>query len=123
MTADDVIVTVAPVNVEESPSSIVMPESTRPASARSVYDNSSPMMEGRRISEICIMLEPLIVGLKSRGLCFATLRQHPQLGAAARKPRPVSSAPSAAGALVGAVPAGGAGGGDRRGVRSRRAVV
>lgn len=23
------------------------------------------------------MLEPLIVGLKARGLCFATLREHP----------------------------------------------
>jgi peptidoglycan-N-acetylmuramic acid deacetylase len=32
------------------------------------------------------VLEPLIVGLKQRGLCFATLREHPQLGAAARKP-------------------------------------
>lgn len=31
------------------------------------------------------VLEPLITGLKSRGLCFATLREHPQLGAAARK--------------------------------------
>ncbi len=31
------------------------------------------------------VLEPLITGLKSRGLCFATLRDHPQLGAAARK--------------------------------------
>ncbi|MBL8341269.1 MAG: polysaccharide deacetylase family protein [Rubrivivax sp.] len=30
------------------------------------------------------VLEPLIVGLKQRGLCFATLREHPQLGAAAR---------------------------------------
>jgi peptidoglycan/xylan/chitin deacetylase (PgdA/CDA1 family) len=24
------------------------------------------------------VLEPLIVGLKQRGLCFATLREHPQ---------------------------------------------
>jgi hypothetical protein len=24
------------------------------------------------------VLEPLIVGLKARGLCFATLREHPQ---------------------------------------------
>jgi len=31
------------------------------------------------------VLEPLIVGLKARGLCFATLREHPQLGAAARQ--------------------------------------
>ena len=30
------------------------------------------------------VLEPLIVGLKARGLCFATLRDHPRLGAAAR---------------------------------------
>ena len=29
------------------------------------------------------VLEPLIVGLKQRGLCFATLREHPQFGAAA----------------------------------------
>lgn len=33
------------------------------------------------------VLEPLIVGLKQRGLCFATLREHPQLGAAAKTPR------------------------------------
>lgn len=33
------------------------------------------------------VLEPLIVGLKQRGMCFATLREHPQLGAAARMPR------------------------------------
>ena len=32
------------------------------------------------------VLEPLITGLKARGLCFATLREHPQLGAAARRP-------------------------------------
>jgi peptidoglycan-N-acetylmuramic acid deacetylase len=30
------------------------------------------------------VLEPLITGLKSRGLCFATLNEHPQLGAAAQ---------------------------------------
>ncbi len=30
------------------------------------------------------VLEPLIKGLKSRGLCFATLREHPSYGAAAR---------------------------------------
>ncbi|MBL8326658.1 MAG: polysaccharide deacetylase family protein [Rubrivivax sp.] len=30
------------------------------------------------------VLEPLIVGLKQRGLCFATLREHPRFGAAAR---------------------------------------
>ena len=29
------------------------------------------------------VLEPLITGLKARGLCFATLREHPVLGAAA----------------------------------------
>jgi hypothetical protein len=34
------------------------------------------------------VLEPLIVGLKQRGLCFATLREHPQYGAAARRAAP-----------------------------------
>lgn len=34
------------------------------------------------------VLEPLITGLKARGLCFATLRDHPVYGAAARKPAP-----------------------------------
>jgi alkylation response protein AidB-like acyl-CoA dehydrogenase len=33
-------------------------------------------------------LEPLITGLKARGLCFATLRDHPTLGAAARREVP-----------------------------------
>jgi len=33
------------------------------------------------------VLEPLIAGLKQRGMCFATLREHPQLGAAARTPK------------------------------------
>ena len=33
------------------------------------------------------VLEPLIVGLKARGLCFATLREHPQYGAAAQRLR------------------------------------
>lgn len=33
------------------------------------------------------VLEPLIVGLKQRGLCFATLREHPRLSAAARRLR------------------------------------
>jgi peptidoglycan-N-acetylmuramic acid deacetylase len=33
------------------------------------------------------VLEPLITGLKARGLCFATLRDHPQLAAAARSVR------------------------------------
>ena len=33
------------------------------------------------------VLEPLINGLKQRGLCFATLRDHPGLGRAARTPR------------------------------------
>ena len=32
------------------------------------------------------VLEPLIEGLKARGLCFATLREHPTLGAAASRP-------------------------------------
>ncbi len=31
------------------------------------------------------VLEPLITGLKARGLCFATLREHPRYGAAARR--------------------------------------
>jgi hypothetical protein len=34
------------------------------------------------------VLEPLITGLKARGLCFATLRDHPTLGAAARREAP-----------------------------------
>ena len=33
------------------------------------------------------VLEPLIVGLKAKGLCFATLREHPQHGAAAQRSR------------------------------------
>ena len=33
------------------------------------------------------VLEPLITGLKARGLCFATLREHPQYRAAAERPR------------------------------------
>jgi peptidoglycan/xylan/chitin deacetylase (PgdA/CDA1 family) len=33
------------------------------------------------------VLEPLIEGLKARGMCFATLREHPRYGAAARTPR------------------------------------
>lgn len=33
------------------------------------------------------VLEPLIVGLKSRGFCFETLRQHPAFGAAGPAPR------------------------------------
>lgn len=36
------------------------------------------------------VLEPLIEGLKARGLCFATLREHPSLGVAARTPRPLA---------------------------------
>jgi hypothetical protein len=28
------------------------------------------------------VLEPLITGLKQRGFCFATLREHPQFAAA-----------------------------------------
>ena len=34
------------------------------------------------------VLEPLITGLKARGLCFATLREHPVLGEAARRAAP-----------------------------------
>jgi peptidoglycan-N-acetylmuramic acid deacetylase len=34
------------------------------------------------------VLEPLIQGLKSKGLCFATLREHPLYGAAARPGKP-----------------------------------
>lgn len=34
------------------------------------------------------VLEPLITGLKARGLCFATLREHPSLGQAARTLQP-----------------------------------
>jgi peptidoglycan-N-acetylmuramic acid deacetylase len=41
------------------------------------------------------VLEPLIEGLKARGLCFATLREHPTLGAAASRPV-ASRAPAAA---------------------------
>ncbi len=37
------------------------------------------------------VLEPLIVGLKARGHCFATLVAHPELGEAARRPAPTSS--------------------------------
>jgi peptidoglycan/xylan/chitin deacetylase (PgdA/CDA1 family) len=33
------------------------------------------------------VLEPLIEGLKARGMCFATLREHPQVGIAARTVR------------------------------------
>lgn len=33
------------------------------------------------------VLEPLIQGLKARGMCFATLREHPQFGPAALTPR------------------------------------
>ena len=32
------------------------------------------------------VLEPLIEGLKARGLCFATLREHPLYSAAANRP-------------------------------------
>jgi peptidoglycan/xylan/chitin deacetylase (PgdA/CDA1 family) len=34
------------------------------------------------------VLEPLIVGLKARGLCFATLKDHPQYAAAANRAAP-----------------------------------
>ncbi|MBI5721135.1 MAG: polysaccharide deacetylase family protein [Burkholderiales bacterium] len=33
------------------------------------------------------VLEPLIAGLKQRGFCFATLREHPQFALAAQKPK------------------------------------
>lgn len=33
------------------------------------------------------VLEPLIAGLKERGMCFATLREHPRYGRAAATPR------------------------------------
>jgi peptidoglycan/xylan/chitin deacetylase (PgdA/CDA1 family) len=36
------------------------------------------------------VLEPLILGLKARGLCFATLRDHPQYGQAASRAAPLS---------------------------------
>lgn len=39
------------------------------------------------------VLEPLIVGLKSRGFCFETLQQHPSFGAAG--PAPSASQPAA----------------------------
>ncbi len=38
------------------------------------------------------VLEPLITGLKARGLCFATLREHPQYGAAASRAAPQAAA-------------------------------
>lgn len=38
------------------------------------------------------VLEPLIAGLKARGLCFATLKEHPTLGAAARATAPAVQA-------------------------------
>jgi peptidoglycan-N-acetylmuramic acid deacetylase len=34
------------------------------------------------------VLEPLVVGLKAKGFCFVTLRDHPGLGAAARRAAP-----------------------------------
>ncbi len=52
------------------------------------------------------VLEPLIAGLKARGMCFATLREHPVHGrAGARLPPPRAEAPPAgdgAGAFAGA---------------------
>jgi peptidoglycan/xylan/chitin deacetylase (PgdA/CDA1 family) len=39
------------------------------------------------------VLEPLIEGLKARGMCFATLREHPVLGAAASRPVPAPARP------------------------------
>lgn len=38
------------------------------------------------------VLEPLVVGLKERGFCFETLRQHPTYGAAGPAPRDVAPA-------------------------------
>jgi peptidoglycan-N-acetylmuramic acid deacetylase len=45
------------------------------------------------------VLEPLILGLKAKGLCFATLRDHPQYGAAAQRAAasPAGAAPKPAG--------------------------
>jgi hypothetical protein len=44
------------------------------------------------------VLEPLIAGLKARGMCFATLREHPVHGrAGARLPPPRAEAPPAGG--------------------------
>jgi peptidoglycan/xylan/chitin deacetylase (PgdA/CDA1 family) len=37
------------------------------------------------------VLEPLIEGLKARGMCFATLREHPSLRAAASRPAPAAA--------------------------------
>ncbi len=37
------------------------------------------------------VLAPLIQGLKAKGFCFATLRDHPTIGAAARTPAPTTS--------------------------------
>jgi hypothetical protein len=49
------------------------------------------------------MLDPLIAGLKQRGLCFRTLREHPQFPQPGQ-PVPVSLAASRpAAALPGAV--------------------
>jgi peptidoglycan-N-acetylmuramic acid deacetylase len=39
------------------------------------------------------VLEPLVTGLKAKGFCFATLRDHPSLGDAARRTAPGSTAP------------------------------
>jgi len=38
------------------------------------------------------VLEPLIVGLKQRGFCFATLREHPQFALAAKAAAPANAA-------------------------------
>ncbi|MFM7531900.1 MAG: polysaccharide deacetylase family protein [Rubrivivax sp.] len=50
------------------------------------------------------VLEPLIEGLKARGMCFATLREHPTLGAAASRPVAVAGAPVTAAARPSAPP-------------------
>jgi peptidoglycan-N-acetylmuramic acid deacetylase len=41
------------------------------------------------------VLEPLVTGLKAKGFCFATLRDHPSLGDASRRTAPALATPSA----------------------------
>jgi hypothetical protein len=43
------------------------------------------------------MLDPLIDGLRKRGLCFRTLREHPQYAAAAPVARELAAAKGTAG--------------------------
>jgi peptidoglycan-N-acetylmuramic acid deacetylase len=40
------------------------------------------------------VLEPLVTGLKAKGFCFVTLRDHPSLGDATRHTAPASATPS-----------------------------